>query len=301
MDVRTGSVLLVALVACGGSSNGDASGGADLSQETVWSISAQTNALGNNMEIDVENLYGYSPSGLIPLTAVTALAERVHSTLASLATSVCADDAKAGDAASAAEAIVTFLHSLPSGGGTTAMLTAQTNKEEALSAALRSAIAASKCVSLLDAPNGSTTAVTGSDISSAISISNGGETTSADLEVPIKADGAFPAVAIENQSSDPLAIASITVDYVDGTSRSIGFGTTQEDGSAKTIVLSATVDPSTTLVVDVDDRAIHSITLVGASLSCPQPGTGTGGNGFGVVCTGSVKVVGLSKSNGLSP
>jgi hypothetical protein len=299
MDVRVGSVLLVAVAACGGSSNGNANGGVDLSQETVWSVSAQANALGNNMEIDVEGLYGYSPSGMIPLSAVTALAEDLHSTLSSLATSVCADDAKAGDATSAAEAIVSFLHSLPSGGGTPAMLSAQTNKEEALSAALRSAIAASKCVSQLGAPNGATTPVTGSNISSSVSISNGGEMTGANLEVPVKAEGTFPAVAIENHSSDPLTIASIAVKYADGTSRSIGFGTTQQDGSSKTITLSATLGASTSLVVDVDDRAIQSITLVGASLSCPEPGTG--GNGFGVVCTGSVKIVGLSKGNGLSP
>ena len=291
----------------GGSGSGSGSGGSGsggtLSQQVVWPISAQANVLGNNLQIDVDNIYGYATPGDTPLTDVEALAKTVNDTITSLSTSVCASDPKAADAASASQALLAFAQGLPSGGGSSSMLTAQESKEEQLSSALRSAITASPCISQLTPANGSTTPVGGSDLSSAVALTGATGTNASNVEIPVGTATAYPAIAVANLSADSLSFSSVTIAYVDGSTRSIGFGSYPGDGTSTLMSGAADLAASASLVVDVDPRAIGSVTLVGASLGCPQPPAGGdgGGGGGGASCSGSVKIVGMAAGNGLSP
>jgi len=333
VSLVAGGLLLLAMAACGsgsadnrsdggsgsgsggggsgggsGGSSGSSSGGADsgsaLSQQVVWPISAQANVLSNNLQIDVDNLYGYATSGMTPLTDVASLAKTLDDTLSTLAVTACASDAKAADAATASHALVAFAAALPAGGGSNAMLTAQDSQVEQLSAALRSAITASPCVSALTPPDGSAASPGGTAISSAVAISGTAGSSGSDLAIPVSASSAYPAIAITNQSTDPLSFSAITVAYADGTSRSIGFGSYPGDGTTTMMSGAADLAGSASLVVDVDARAIKSVTLGAASLGCPLPGAGAdggGGSGGNVGCTGAVTVFGLPAGNGLSP
>jgi hypothetical protein len=82
-----------------------------------------------------------------------------------------------------------------------------------------------------------------------------------------------------------------------GSTRTIGFGSSQVDGSSMVAPLSASPGGGTSLVVDVDVRAMQEVTLVGAVLACPEP---HGPGGAGTPCTGSVKLVGLAARSGLA-
>ncbi len=330
VSLVAGGLLLLTVAACGsgsadnrsdggsgsgsgGSSSGGGSGGSSgsgsaLSQQVVWPISAQANVLGNNLQIDVDNLYGYATSGMTPLAGVASLAKTLDDTLSTLSTTVCASDSKAADAATASHAVVAFVAALPPGGGSNSMLTALESQVEQLSAALRSAITASPCVSALTPPDGSAASPGGTAISSAAAISSPAGSSGSDLAIPVSASSAYPAIAISNQSTDPLSFSAITVAYADGTSRSIGFGSYPGDGTTTMMSGAADLAGSASLVVDVDARTLESVTLGGASLGCPLPGVGAdagGGSGSGsggnVGCTGSVTIFGLQVGNGLSP
>ena len=289
----------------GGSGSGSGSGGSGsggtLSQQVVWPVSAQANVLGNNLQIDVDNIYGYATPGDTPLADVEALAKTVNDTITSLSTSACASDPKAADAASASQALLAFAQGLPSGGGSSSMLTAQESEEEQLSSALRSAITASPCISQLTPANGSTTPVVGSDLSSAVALTGAAAGTNAsNVEIPVGAAKPYPAIAVTNLSADSLSFSSVTIAYVDGSTRSIGFGSYPGDGTSTLMSGAADLPSSASLVVDVDPRAIQSVTLVGASLGCPEP-PGGGDGGGDASCSGSVKIVGMAAGNGLSP
>ena len=209
------------------------------------------------------------------------------------------DDPKAAAAASAAQAVLSYIQSLPpaaEGPMAGALLSAQTKQEQQITATLRSAIAASPCISGLTPPGASTTLATGSVLSAMTPLTTAaGGTPSANVQVTVQALQPFPAIAIENVSSNSLAIASLTIAYSDGTTRSIGFGSSPGDGTTTPFSPMAQIGSNGSLVVDVDDRAIASITLVGAALDCPQPEHST------APCPGSVKVVGLAAGSGLSP
>jgi hypothetical protein len=272
-------------------------GGQALSQELAWSVSAQANALGNNLEIAVDNLYGFETGGEVPLPALTSLAKTLASTLVALSDGVCAKDPKAGVAAKDVDAVLSFIQSLPPGGGPATELNAQAKKEEGLTAALRSSIATSPCVNALAQANGATSTRSGTDISSETSLRNLAAT---DVEIPLHAKAAFPAVVIENLGGYGVTIASLQLRYADGTKQTIGFGSTQTDGSTATLDLSAQLAEKTSLFVDVDDRALDSVTLVGASVACPLPGSGGAGDGP-TTCSTSLKIIGMAEGNGLSP
>lgn len=282
-----------------GSSSGGIGPGA-LSQQVVWPLSAQANVLGNNLQIDVENLYGYPTAGMTPLADVEALAKTVDDTLTSLSTSVCASDSKAGDAASASRAVLAFIQGLPSGGGSSSMLNAQESKEQQLTSALRTALTASTCISQLTPAVGSTTPPSGTDLSSAAALSGAGGASN--VEISVGASKVYPAITVDNLSANALSFGSITIAYGDGSTRSIGFGSFPGDGTTTVMPGAADLSGGASLVVDVDARAIQTVTLVGASLSCPlPPGGADGGGGGGGACTGSVKIVGLTAGNGLAP
>ena len=278
-----------------GSSSGSSGSGGGLSQQVVWPLIAQANVLGNNLQIDVDNLYGYATSGMTPLTDVGSLAKTIDDTLSTLSTTVCSGDSKAADAASASHALLAFEQALPAGGGAT-RCSRRRSRRWSSSAALRTAITASTCVSALTPANGSgAAAANGTSISSAAAISSTGGGGGSDLAIPVSATKSYPAIAIANQSSDPLSFGSITVAYADGTSRSIGFGSYPGDGTTMMMSGAADVAGGAALVVDVDARTVESVTLGSASLGCPLPGVGAdagggGGGGGNAGCTGSVEI-----------
>ncbi len=286
------------------------------------------NALGNNLEIYVEYVYGYSSSTGVTLQSLETLTDGITTSLGALAATACADDPKAAAAVDASKAITTFLEALPVSGNLPD-LSAQTSNEEGLVAALKAAIAASPCASALTTAAGSATTPTGMTLAT-------GAVTGADLVLPVTSGAAFPAIAIDNVASNGVSFGSIKVDYADGSSVTIDAGEIPVDGASTFTQGSFGVASQLSLVVDIDAKPLASITLTGAQLSCPQPGgssgssTGTSsgshsgstsassagstsgtstvastgdmsGGGGTEVCTGSVTILGLAKGNGLIP
>jgi hypothetical protein len=280
------------------SATGDSATGSNLlSQQVVWPIAGQANLLGNNLQIYVQNLYGFPTPGNVTYADVHALALALDGTLHALAKGQCSQDPQLGDAATATDAVVSFMEGLPMGAGNPSQLSAQEALEQKLAAATKAALAASTCAAQYS-PEGIGSPPQGQLLlGTVVQETTSQMTTTGD--VVLTPSGSFPAVGIAVTAGSRFTFAEIDIEYADGTSRSIPYGSVMlEPGWT----MGAGIAVGYAMTIDIDARPLTKITLAKPSLDltpCEHPSPGDGGAGG--TCSTSVAVSGLAQGNGLGP